>query len=115
MGVLHRIEKLADRKIGFEPKGAPPFYSVIPLREIIAEVFNRGVKTKAVDNEYMRLLKELGNELSILITMPPKDIVHADSPRIAEAISRMRKGDVNIKPGFDGEYGKVKTFDKADG
>jgi uncharacterized protein (TIGR00375 family) len=115
MGVMHRIENLADRKTGFKPKGAPPFYSVIPLREIIAEVFNRGVKTKTVDDEYMRLLKELGDELSILITMPLKDIGRAASPRLMEAVSRMRRGDINIEPGFDGEYGKVKILDKAAG
>jgi uncharacterized protein (TIGR00375 family) len=110
-GVLHRIETLADRRMGFKPKGAPPFYSVIPLREIIAEVFHRGVKTKAVDNEYMRLVQEIGSELTILLDVPLEDIGRAGSPCLAEAISRMRKGDVNIKPGFDGEYGKVKIFD----
>lgn len=114
MGVMHRIEQLADRRMGFKPRGAPPFYSVIPLREIIAEVLQRGVKTKTVDNEYMRLLKELGNEMSILITVPLKDIGRAGSPRLAEAVSRMQRGDINIMPGFDGEYGKVKIFDKAD-
>jgi uncharacterized protein (TIGR00375 family) len=113
MGVMHRIENLADKKTGFKPKGAPPFYSVIPLREIIAEVFNRGVKTKTVDDEYMKLLKELGDELNILITMPLKDIGRAGSPRLTEAVSRMRKGDINIEPGFDGEYGKVKISDKT--
>jgi uncharacterized protein (TIGR00375 family) len=111
MGVMHRIEKLADRRMGIKPKGAPPFYSVIPLREIIAEVFNRGVKTKTVDNEYMRLIRELGNELSILITMPLKDIWRAGSSRLADAVSRIRREDVNITPGFDGEYGKVRIFD----
>jgi uncharacterized protein (TIGR00375 family) len=115
MGVMHRIETLADRKMGFKPKGAPLFYSVIPLREIIAEVFQRGVKTKTVDHEYMRVIKELGNELSILTTIPLTDIGRVGSPRLADAISRMRKGDINIKPGFDGEYGKMKIFDNTDG
>jgi uncharacterized protein (TIGR00375 family) len=115
MGVMHRIENLADKKMGIKPKGSPPFHSVVPLREIIAEVLNRGVKTKTVDNEYMRLLKELGSELNILTMIPRTDIERAGSPRLAEAVSRMRNGDVNITPGFDGEYGKVKIFDKADG
>ncbi|MGZ6210617.1 MAG: endonuclease Q family protein [Syntrophales bacterium] len=110
MGVMHRIEKLADRKMGIKPKGAPPFYSTIPLREIIAEVLNRGVKTKAVDNEYVRLVQEIGSELMILLDAPLKDIARAGSPRLAEAVSRMRKGDVKIKPGFDGEYGKARIF-----
>ncbi len=70
MGVMHRIEELADRKMGIRPKGAPPFYSVIPLREIIAETINAGAKSRTVDREYTRLLQELGNELSILTTIP---------------------------------------------
>jgi uncharacterized protein (TIGR00375 family) len=111
MGVMHRIEELADKKMGIRPKGRPPFYSVMPLREIIAETTNAGAKSRTVDREYTRLLQELGNELSILTTIPLEDLERAGSPRFAEAISRMRKGDVNIKPGFDGEYGKVRIFD----
>ncbi|MGZ3649114.1 MAG: endonuclease Q family protein [Syntrophales bacterium] len=110
MGVMHRIEKLADRKMGIKPKGARPFYSTIPLREIIAEVLNRGVKTRAVDNEYVRLVQEIGSELTIPLDVPLTDIRRAGSPRLAEAVSRMRKGDVKIKPGFDGEYGKARIF-----
>jgi uncharacterized protein (TIGR00375 family) len=113
MGVMHRIEILADRRRGFKKKDAPPFYSIIPLREIIAEVFNRGVKTKTVDDEYMKLLQELGSEFRILLDIPLKGIGDAGSHRLQEAISRMRRGDVNIKPGFDGEYGKVRIFDSA--
>jgi uncharacterized protein (TIGR00375 family) len=111
MGVMHRIEELADKKTGIRPKGRPPFYSVMPLREIIAETINAGAKSRTVDREYTRLLQELGNELSILTTIPLEDLERAGSPRFAEAISCMRKGDVNIKPGFDGEYGKVRIFD----
>ena len=111
MGVMHRIEELADKKMGIRPEGRPPFYSVMPLREIIAETINAGAKSRTVDREYARLLQELGNELSILTTIPLEDLERACSPRFAEAISRMRKGDVNIKPGFDGEYGKVRIFE----
>ena len=111
MGVMHRIEKLADKKIGVKPKGAPLFYSVVPLREIIAEIMNVGAKSRTVAREHTRLLQELGNELSILTSIPLKDIGRAGARRLAEAVSRMRKGDVNIMPGFDGEYGKVRVFD----
>ena len=111
MGVMHRIEKLADKKIGVKPKGAPLFYSVVPLREIIAEIMNVGAKSRTVAREHTRLLQELGNELSILTSIPLKDIGRAGARRLAEAVSRLRKGDVNITPGFDGEYGKVRVFD----
>ena len=111
MGVMHRIEELADKKMVVKPKGRPPFYSVVPLREIIAEAVGVGAKSMTVDREYTRLLQELGNELSILTTVPLTDIGRYGSPRFEEAISRMRKGDVTITPGFDGEYGKIRIFD----
>ena len=114
LGVMHRIEILADRRKGFKQKDSPPFYSIIPLREIIAETVNLGAKSRTVDNEYMRLLQELGSELKILTEMPLKDIGRAGSDRLQKAVSRMRSGTVHIKPGFDGEYGKVKIFNKAD-
>ena len=110
MGVMHRIESLADKKIGFKPRGKRPFYSVVPLRDIIAETMSLGAKSRAVAREYTRLLQELGNELSLLTTTPLTDIGRAGSPRLAEAIARMRKGDVAITPGFDGEYGKIRIF-----
>ncbi len=37
VGVMHRIEELADRNEGFRPEGALYSHSVIPLQEIIAE------------------------------------------------------------------------------
>ncbi len=114
LGVMHRVEDLADRKKGFRPKNAPPFYSVVPLTGIIAETIGSGAKSKRVNNEYIKLLHELGSELKILMDTPLEDIEKADSPLLREAISRMRAGDVHIKPGFDGEYGKVKILTSID-
>lgn len=114
VGVMHRVEKLADRKEGFKPKDSSPFYSIIPLPEIISEVLKVGSNSKAVDREYQNLLQKLGNEFKILIDMPLKDIEQASSPLIREAISRMREGDVHIAPGFDGEYGKIKIFEAVE-
>jgi uncharacterized protein (TIGR00375 family) len=114
VGVMHRVEKLADRDEGFKPKGSPSFHSIIPLPEIIAEVLKVGVNSKAVDKEYQNLLQKLGNEFRILMDVPLKDIEQASSPLIREAISRTRKGDVHIAPGFDGEYGKIKIFEAVE-
>ncbi len=110
VGVLHRVEKLADRKDGFRPKGATSFYSIIPLPEIIAEIKKVGVNSKTVRKEYFRLLEKLGNEFRILLDTPSGHIERADSPLLMEAIERMRSGKVHIVPGFDGEYGKVRIF-----
>jgi uncharacterized protein (TIGR00375 family) len=111
IGVLHRVEKLADRKESFRPEGAPTFYSIIPLPEILAEVLQVGAGSKTVDAEYQRLLQRLGSEFTILLDSPLDDIERAGSPLIREAISRMRAGKVYIAPGFDGEYGRIKIFE----
>ncbi len=114
IGVMHRVDKLADRKNGFKPENAPAFYSVIPLAEIISETLKVGVNSKAVRNEYFKLLENLGNEFKILMDCTVEEIKSAGTPQLAEAISRMRKGKVSIAPGFDGEYGKVKIFEEVE-
>lgn len=114
VGVLHRVEKLADRVNGFKPSGARDFCSLIPLTEIISEAVKTGVNSKTVNNEYLRLLEKLGNEFKILIDTPLHDIEKAGSPLLREAIARMRSGNVHITPGFDGEYGKISIFEKGE-
>ena len=111
VGVLHRVEKLADRKEAFRPEGAPTFFSIIPLPEILAEVLQVGPASKAVDAEYQKLLQKLGSEFRVLLEFPLDDIERAGSPLVREAIARMRAGKVHITPGFDGEYGRIKIFE----
>jgi uncharacterized protein (TIGR00375 family) len=114
VGVMHRVEKLADREPGFRPAGAPGFTSIIPLPEIIAEGLKCGVNTKKVDALYFALLEKLGSEFSILMDVPLDDIARAGTPLIGEAISRMRSGRVHIAPGYDGEFGKVRIFEEVE-
>jgi len=114
VGVMHRVEKLADRTGGFRPQGAPLYYSIIPLAEIIAETLKVGVHSKAVEAEYVKLLKGLGNEFRILMDSSLSDIASAGSPMLSEAISRVRSGNVHIAPGFDGEYGKIRIFEEVE-
>jgi uncharacterized protein (TIGR00375 family) len=114
IGVMHRIEKLADREEGFKPSDTPNYYSIIPLPEILAEALKVGVNSKAVDIAYYNLLQKLGSEFKILMDMPLKDIERASSLLIREAISRMRTGDIYITPGYDGEYGKIRIFEPVE-
>jgi len=114
VGVMHRVDKLADREKGFKPKGAPGFYSTIPLPEILGETLDVGAGSKTVDREYKNLLHKLGNELKILLDTPLEDIEGAGTPLIREAISRTRSGNVHITPGFDGKYGKINIFTKTE-
>ncbi len=114
VGVLHRVEKLADREEGFKLSGAPPYFPIIPLPEIIAEGLKCGVKTKKVNAVYYALLEKLGSEFKILMDAPLDDIERAGTPLIREAVARMREGRVHIAPGYDGEYGKVRIFEEGE-
>ncbi len=87
IGVMHRVEKLADREPGFKPKNAPSFASIIPLPDIIAEGLQCGVNTKKVKALYFPLLEQLGNEFKILLHAPLDDIERAGTLLIREAIS----------------------------
>lgn len=114
VGVMHRVDLLADREEGYMPEKAPSFSSVIPLQEVIAETLRKGVNTKTVANAYMGLLERLGSEFSILMEVPLPVIRAEGSPLIAEAIGRIREGKVHIAPGFDGEYGKIRIFEEVE-
>ncbi|MBI5193833.1 MAG: DNA helicase UvrD [Nitrospirae bacterium] len=111
VGVMHRVDDLADRKEGDMPEGAIPFRRLIPLQEIIAEVYDAGVNTKKVAAMYNKLISALGNELSILQDIPVKEIEDVSTPMIAEGIARVRDGKVKIAPGYDGEYGTISIFE----
>lgn len=114
VGVSHRVEKLADREENYRPKHTEPFHSLIPLQELIAEALDAGVATKKVQAAYFSLLEACGNELSVLLNVSIDDIDAAVSePRIALAIDAMRRGEVHIAPGYDGEYGKIRIFEKV--
>jgi len=110
IGVLSRVEELADRPEGFKPKNAIPFKNLIPLEEIIAESLNLGTGTKQVLKEYNNLIDKFGNEFKILLDATLEDLKAATLPEIAEGIERVRKGKVSIEPGYDGNYGKIKIF-----
>ncbi len=113
VGVMHRVDKLADRGDEFVLKGAPGFHSIIPLPEIISETVQVGVNSKRVNNAYLDLLSKLGSEFKILMDVPLDDIAQAGGALLGEAISKMRTGDIHIAPGYDGEFGKIRIFDKV--
>lgn len=111
VGVMHRVEVLADLPSGRRPPTARSFQSIIPLMEIIAEVEQVGVNSKRVIGTYLNLLGRLGNEYQVLIEAELDSILQAGSPLLAEAIGRVRSGEVSIYPGYDGEFGTIRVFD----
>ncbi|MFH1401906.1 MAG: endonuclease Q family protein [Parcubacteria group bacterium] len=114
IGVLSRVEELADRKEGEIPKGAVPFKNLIPLEEIIADAMGVLPGAKQVALEYQNLIKKFGNEFGILLDVPENDLKEFTLWKIVEGIIKVREGKVDIKPGYDGVYGKIKIFEETE-
>jgi len=115
IGVMNRVDELADRPLGFKPDGAAPFKKLVELDKIIAEAMDiksrRSGKVQAV---YNNLIRQGGNELNILLNISLKDLEKmADAP-IVQGIKRVREGRLIIKPGFDGQYGEIRIFSQQE-
>ncbi len=54
------------------------------------------------------LVARLGPELRILQDVPVEDIAAAGATLLAEAVSRLRRGEVIRDSGYDGEYGVIR-------
>ncbi len=107
IGVLHRVLQLADRKADELPAGRVPFKSAVPLEEIIAEAQGVGRDTVGVGKLYDSMVAALGSEFHILLDAPIAEIEKHSNDRIALGIARMRAGEVEKIPGYDGEFGHI--------
>ncbi|PRW63086.1 UvrD-helicase domain-containing protein [Actinopolyspora mortivallis] len=110
VGVLNRVDALADRQVGVRPAGAAGFRNLIPLPEIVGELRGVGPKSKKVFGEISELTARHGPELSILEDVPVESL-RGEDPLLAEAVQRLRSGAVHRQAGFDGEYGTIRVFD----
>lgn len=112
VGVLHRVEALADRS---EPCDLPkPFESLMPLPEVLADCVGVSPASKKVDAAYFALLNKLGSEFDILRSMPLDSIEQAAGSVVAEGIRRLREGRVIRQAGYDGEYGVIRLFEPGE-
>ena len=114
VGVMHRVEELADRPEGFIPKTAIPAIRSLPLEEIIAEAVGSRTGTKTVETEYDRLVERGGSEFRILLDATPDELASFAPPKILEGIVRNRQGRLSIVPGHDGVYGKIRLFPETE-
>ncbi|MFZ4632452.1 MAG: endonuclease Q family protein [Patescibacteria group bacterium] len=114
IGVLNRVEELADRPRGYKPKNAPSFKKLVELDKIIAE--SLGIKNRAsirVRKVYIEMIKTFGSELDILLNLDLKKMHSSEfNLKIVEGIKRVRDEKLIIKPGFDGQYGEINLFNK---
>ncbi len=134
IGVAHRIEDLATRseeklklykkQLGDFPIAATysetfpnrsPYIMMVPLAEIIAESFGVQSLSKKVFEVYEQLVAALGGEFSVLFKSSIANIAHHSSERIAQGVDKVRRGDIVIEPGFDGQFGVVKIWKEEEG
>ncbi|GAA2680074.1 DNA helicase [Actinoplanes palleronii] len=112
VGVLSRVEDLADRPEGFARD--THVEHLIQLHEIIGEIHGVGPKSKTVESQLNHLVATLGAELDILRKVPVDEIGKAGGDELREAISRLRRGEVRRIPGYDGEYGVITLFEPGE-
>lgn len=111
IGVLHRVNDLADRPAGFVPKDSIPYVNLVPLVEIIAYVMRKTTFSPAVESQYNKLLS-IGKEFDILINMDLETIKENSSEEIAKAIGNVRENRITIIPGYAGVFGELELLNR---
>lgn len=129
VGVMHRVEDLAKNGFAKEVsklsnsgvkwildpnKKHPPFVKLVPLNEIIAQSLHSTVASLKVKDLFDMLCLTFGSEINILLKVPISDIAKIAGERVGEGIGKVRKGDIDIHPGYDGLYGVVKIWKEED-
>ena len=106
IGVLSRVEELADRPEGYKPDNAIPFKSMIPLSEIISQFMGiNQLYSKKVWEIYTKIVDGVGSEFAVLLDSSVERLKDFTTDKLSEAIVNMREGKIRIEPGYDGEYG----------
>ncbi|ABP56967.1 UvrD/REP helicase [Salinispora tropica CNB-440] len=114
VGVLNRVEELADRPPGHRPAHARDVTHLVPLAELLGEINTVGARSKKVAGKLNDLIAALGPELEILTRTPLAEIDRVGGDLLAEGIRRLRRGEVRRVSGFDGEYGVITLFDPTE-
>lgn len=96
MGVYDRIEIIKDQE-SKSPDFRPDYIYQVPLQ------FIPGVGGKSID----KLLDVFGTEMNILNRITVDDLESVVGEKLAKVIDVSRKGNVNIRAGGGGNYGKI--------
>jgi uncharacterized protein (TIGR00375 family) len=103
LGVLHRVQELADR----DATNVPSFRTLLPLHELLATVFDVGKDTKTVWTRYWRLIAAFGDEFTVLLDASRDALSEHVPSLVVNAILANREGAVETIPGYDGVYGQA--------
>ena len=97
LGVSYRVDELADRPEGFQPKNFIPYKSLVELDKIIAD--SLGIKSrtsKKVMSYYENILRYAKNELDVLLNESEEHIAKWSTPLIAKGVMRVRENKVKL-------------------
>ena len=107
LGVLHRVEALSG---GQKPQingSRSPSTRLVPLVELLAQTLDKGRGTKSVELAYRRICSELDGDVQVLTQAGFDDLQQVGGEALAAAVTKVRNGQVQIVPGFDGQYGTI--------
>jgi len=107
IGVMHRVETLSDRKNNEKPQKYVPFKKIVPLDQIIASIMNKELTSQIVQKTYFEIINRVGPEFDIFLKIDENELEDKIDKKVFEGIKNVKKGNVIIKPGYDGEFGKV--------
>jgi len=107
IGVLQRVEELADRPEGYILSNAIPYKMALPLFEIISYLRgSESLYSKKIGEEELNYIKNAGSEISILIDIKRPLLDQIVGSEIASLIEDFREKRVKFEAGYDGVYGK---------
>jgi len=113
IGVDYRVEELAEKPKEFRPKNAKPYFLLVPLHELIAFNLSSSLSSKKTWEIYNSLINHFKNEFNILLNVSKEELLEKKfDEKLVELILLNRQGKISVKPGFDGEYGKIVLKEK---
>jgi len=108
IGVENRVEQIATNPQGYRAKNEKPFYTLLPLHELIALLTGTSMQSKGVWNIYNDLIRDFRNEFNILLNVSREELIRKEvDAKLIGLILKNRSGNINVIPGYDGEYGKA--------
>ena len=105
LGVLHRVQELSRDEGQSDGEERRPFTKLVPLIELLAHTMSKGRAAKSVGLAYHRICTELGGEVRILTQAGYGDLERVGGETLAIAVTKVRDGQVEIVPGFNGQSG----------
>ena len=105
LGVDYRIKKLKKEQETSEDK-RKPYYSLLPLHEVIGLATGISITSKNGWKIYNELIEKFETEFNILIRVDKEMLLQViKNELLVDLIIKNREGNIKIKPGYDGVYG----------